>query len=217
MNTKKNAVKSNTRDYILEQAVSLFASHGYSGVSMRDLSSAVGISSAAFYHHFPDKDSLYLEVMNYAFANKAAGIVSALEVDSDPLVRLESFINSFTILMSSDPDFRVLVQRELLDDDETRLELVAKEVFSGPFQAVSSLAEELSPGCDPHMLAVSMVGLVLFHLEITTIRRFLPGGRDQHNSPESIAKHVTQLLVNALFSNQDKSQDKEIKPLEKMT
>jgi AcrR family transcriptional regulator len=34
MNTKKNTVKHNTtRDYILEQAVSLFASHGYSGVS----------------------------------------------------------------------------------------------------------------------------------------------------------------------------------------
>lgn len=194
----RNAKKRDTRMYIIEKAIPMFAARGYSGVSMRHISQAVGISAAALYHHFPDKQKLYFDAMAHAFTDKAEGITEALEDSGTPLERLERFVDSFTGLMGEDPDFRALLQRELLEGDETRLKLVAEQVFSRPFQAMTALAEELAPDCDAHMLAISMAGLVLFHFETAPVRRFLPGGRAEHNDPKNIARHVTKLLLKAL-------------------
>lgn len=201
MKSNRNIEHRDTRTYILEQAISLFAAHGYSGVSMRDLSKAVGISAAALYHHFPDKPSLYLDAMEYVFADKAEGITMALDGNGAPLERLEQFVTRFVELMGNDPNFRALLQRELLDGDEARLKLLAERVFIGPFQAITGLAEDLAPDCDPHMLAISMAGLVLFHFETAPIRRFLPGGQSKHNDLKVVAQHVTRLLSKALGEN----------------
>jgi hypothetical protein len=48
------------------------------------------------------------------------------------------------------------------------------------------------------MVAISIASLILYHLETTPIRRYLPGGKAKHNKPAVIADHVTQLLLNGL-------------------
>lgn len=192
-----------THAYILEQAVFLFAKKGYNGVSMRDLSKAVGLSAAALYYHFTDKETLYLEVMKYAFKDKAAAIVQALNIQDSPQKRLEIFLERFIHLISADPDFRALVQWELLDNDETRLKIMAERIFLEPFQGVIKLAKELAPKVDPHMLTVSIIGLVMFHFETASIRRFLPGWQPEQTDPEILSGHLTQLLIGSLAISPD--------------
>ncbi|MEA3412465.1 MAG: TetR/AcrR family transcriptional regulator [Pseudomonadota bacterium] len=198
LQAQRSESASRTAHEILDKAIPLFARAGYSGVSMRNIAGAVGITQAALYHHYPDKENLYLAAMAHAFADKAAGITAALQSDGTAMERFERFIVSFTQLMASDPDFRALLQRELLDGDETRLELLAEQVFVEPFRAMTGLARDLAPDCDPHLLAISMAGLVLFHFETAPIRRFLPGGAKRHNDPKVVAKHVLRLLGGAL-------------------
>ncbi|MGB0713784.1 MAG: TetR/AcrR family transcriptional regulator, partial [Gammaproteobacteria bacterium] len=187
-----------TRTSILETAKKLFADHGYGGVSVRDIASVCGIKAPSLYHHFPDKQTLYLATMEYAFADKAAEIVSAVGREGTPKERLSDFVERFTCLMAADPEFRRLLHRELLDGDETRLRLTAKQVFEKPFTAITGLAEELMPGCDPHLLAISLAGLILFHFETAPVRPFLPGVRPEHDDPSIIADHVTSLLSRAM-------------------
>jgi hypothetical protein len=140
--------------------------------------------------------------MAYAFADKARGISETARAPGSPEARLHRFIDRFTALMAEDPDFRRLLQRELLDGDENRLRLVAQQVFREPFGAISALAQDLDPECDPHMLAISMAGLVLFHFETAPVRRFLPGMRVEQDSPSVIAEHVKRLLSRALAREQ---------------
>ncbi|NPV55792.1 MAG: TetR/AcrR family transcriptional regulator [Anaerolineae bacterium] len=52
------------RDRILHAAVRLFAARGYHGVSMREIADACGISKAALYYHFQDKQALFLDILN---------------------------------------------------------------------------------------------------------------------------------------------------------
>ena len=191
-------VKPKSKTDILDLAIPLFAKSGYAGVSMRDIANVVGIKAASLYHHFPDKQSLYLQAMARAFEDKAQGFAEALTVTGTPKKRLAGFVQIFTTLMSKDPYFRLLLQRELLDGDEQRLKLLAKEVFREPFIAMEELAEELVPGCDTHMAAMSIASLILYHLETAPIRRYLPGGKARHNKPDVIADHVTRLLLNGL-------------------
>jgi TetR/AcrR family transcriptional regulator, transcriptional repressor of aconitase len=50
------------RREILGAARSCFARHGYEGATVRRLEEATGLSRGAIFHHFRDKDSLFLAV-----------------------------------------------------------------------------------------------------------------------------------------------------------
>jgi len=195
MPIKKLTDSLDTAVLILDKSLPLFARSGYAGVSMRDIAKAVGISGAALYHHYPDKQSLYVAAMGHSFADKASGIQSSLDNTGTPEQRLERFVTNFTKQMASDPDFRALLHRELLDGDEERLKLLAENVFIEPFKAIKQLAQEMALDCDAHLLAISMAGLILFHFETESIRRYLPGGLKKHNDPKVIAQHVISLLT----------------------
>ena len=139
-----------------------------------------------------------MAVMEHVFSDKMAAMVTALDTDAPPLERFEQFIRRFVELMGNDNNLRVLLQRELLDGDEVRLKFLAERLFVAPFEAVTSLAKSVSSKTDPYMLAISVVGLVLFHFETATLRNFLPGGDDKRNNYDNITEHVTQLLQMAL-------------------
>ena len=198
MPIKKQPESMDTAQVILDKSIPLFAHSGYAGVSMRDIAKSVGISGAALYHHYPDKQSLYIAAMGRAFAEKASSIKSALDDTGTAEQRLERFITNFTKQMAVDADFRSLLQRELLDGDENRLKLLAENVFIEPFKAIKQLAQEMELDCDAHLLAISMAGLILFHFETESIRRYLPGGFKKHNNPEVIAQHVISLLTGGI-------------------
>lgn len=187
-----------TRTDILDVAIPLFAASGYSGVSMRTIAKQVGISAASLYHHYPDKQSLYLATMERVFADKSEGITSAVDKLGTTEERLYAFVESFTTLMANDPHFRMLFQRELLDGDEERLKLLANKVFGKAFKAMTELSTELDPDGDAHMLAISIAGLVLFHFETAPVRRFLPGNKAKHGKVKVIIEHVYGLLSHLL-------------------
>lgn len=50
------------RQEILAAARACFARHGYEGATVRRLEEATGLSRGAIFHHFRDKDSLFLAV-----------------------------------------------------------------------------------------------------------------------------------------------------------
>jgi len=162
---------------------------------MRDIAAAVGVRAAALYYHFPDKQALYLAAMAHAFTDKSVALTAALTGQDTPLARLDRFVATLAEAMTRDPDLLALLQRERLDGDEVRLKLLTQEVFAEPFRALMGLAKELAPKQDPHLLAVSISALVLFHLETAPLRRFFPGWRATHDRPKRLAQHVCGLLA----------------------
>jgi AcrR family transcriptional regulator len=50
---------------ILTAAESLFAEHGYDGVTLRRITAEAGVNLAAVNYHYSDKQSLYLEILAY--------------------------------------------------------------------------------------------------------------------------------------------------------
>jgi len=195
MEVKITTKPRDTREHILEVAISLFAEQGYSKVSMRNLAKSVGISGASIYHHFPDKQSLYIDAVSHAFSDTAKAMETAFNHTGTPIERLEEFVTCFTELMGNDLDFRKLLHRELLDGDDVRLKLLAERLFIEPFKEVTVLADGLFPNSEPHMMAISIFGLVLFHYETERLRQFLPSTRPEHDQPSTISTHVMQLLT----------------------
>jgi TetR/AcrR family transcriptional regulator, transcriptional repressor for nem operon len=57
-------IMSDTREYIIDQAYSLFLSRSYEAVSISDISKAIGFTKGALYHHFKSKEELFKAVIN---------------------------------------------------------------------------------------------------------------------------------------------------------
>jgi len=58
-----------TRERIFEAAVDLFSRDGFSGVSIREITRAVGIKESSFYNHYHSKEELLNEIFDTYKAN----------------------------------------------------------------------------------------------------------------------------------------------------
>ena len=137
-----------TREAILGSAVELFAESGYSGVSMRDLARACGITPAALYHHFDNKRSLYVESIKHSFKERTQGLEKMLEQTDSGEQTVRSIMGWFTDLIAGDVIFRRLLHRELLDGDAERLRLITEQVLREPFERITRTVEQVYPKMD---------------------------------------------------------------------
>ena len=60
-------LKVKKRDVILEVAADLFLHHGYDGTGIEQIIITAETSRGGLYHHFKNKDALYLAVLNQLF------------------------------------------------------------------------------------------------------------------------------------------------------
>ena len=175
----------------------MFAQKGYSGLSMRQLALSVDLSVAAIYHHFPDKNALYLDAVRFAFSDKEEVFDQVWKSNCSAEEKLGRFIRSFVDVMLQDRDFHKLMQREILEADPERMQLLAQGVFNSQFCLLMQLAKELAPEQNAHLLATSVIGLAKYYIEYQPLLKYFPGWKPEHEIPEFIAAHITTLLLNS--------------------
>lgn len=66
-----------SRAAILEAAKRLFMEEGYRGISMRQIAEAVGVTKAAIYYHFQDKEDLFVAIVEQYLSQMASLIDDA--------------------------------------------------------------------------------------------------------------------------------------------
>jgi TetR/AcrR family transcriptional regulator, transcriptional repressor for nem operon len=66
LHTKRSVctVMSETREYIIDQSYRLFLSRSYEAVSISEISKAIGFTKGALYHHFKNKEELFMAVID---------------------------------------------------------------------------------------------------------------------------------------------------------
>ncbi len=60
----KKSKGERTKRKILDAATLLFNENGYHKTSIQDICEKAGVSKGAFFHHFPTKELLFLEILN---------------------------------------------------------------------------------------------------------------------------------------------------------
>ena len=68
-----------TRSRILEAAAESFAQNGYDGTGVAEICRRAGVTKGAFYHHFPSKQAVFLELLEQWLA----GLDAQLEATRD--------------------------------------------------------------------------------------------------------------------------------------
>ncbi len=54
-----------TKEKIFDVSIDLFSQYGYDGVSIRQIAGEVGIKESSIYNHYPSKESIIDEILNY--------------------------------------------------------------------------------------------------------------------------------------------------------
>ena len=77
-------------EQILETAKNLFVNEGYHGLSMREIAYALGVSKAALYYYFKDKEELFLAILRIYLddINAALNRILAQPVNCQDQIRL---------------------------------------------------------------------------------------------------------------------------------
>lgn len=80
-----------SRDELLQRCANTFKRLGYHGTTMDALSTACGLTKASFYHHYPNKESLLRDVLEWTHGRlKQSLFAIAYDEALSPRERLES-------------------------------------------------------------------------------------------------------------------------------
>lgn len=86
--------KAATRDRILQAALSVFAEKGYHRGAVDDIVRASGTSKGAVYHHFPNKEALFLALVDDFSARLAGAIATAIEGAHGAIGKVEAALRA---------------------------------------------------------------------------------------------------------------------------
>ena len=146
--TDRNRAKADRHAAILHEAAALFAERGFSGVSLEDIGSAVGVSGPALYRHFANKQALLGAILVEVSERLLSGGRSVITDHDRPADRLDALIAFHVAFALRDADVIRVQDRDLarLSDADRhtvrRLQREYVEVWIGILSAVHPARDE---------------------------------------------------------------------------
>ncbi|MEX1020960.1 MAG: TetR/AcrR family transcriptional regulator [Litorilinea sp.] len=118
---------SNSRTRILDAAKPLFVARGYTALSMRELGAAVGVSKAAIYYHFRDKEALFCALVEQSIAQLETLILAAQRAGPDARRVVRQIVHDILALpMEERAMIRVAMQEMGHMSEDARREFLAQ-------------------------------------------------------------------------------------------
>ena len=122
-----------------EAALTLFASRGYRGTSVRDIAGALDVQGGSLYHWIPSKQRILADLMIDAMAVGVREQQQVLaEAHDDPVDKLRRLVDYHVRFHTIYRREAVIVNRELshLDEPDRSEVLAARDTYEGRFRAV---------------------------------------------------------------------------------
>lgn len=180
---------------ILDAAQGLFARHGYEGLSIRDLAAECGLAKATIYHHFRDKQDIFMNVLTRDAGCVHAQIMAAANKEPDPLSKLRVVVHTYCGLISERRSIVLTTLREVtgMEDKLRRFAMMNKQVFLGPLAAIvqQGIDEGVFRPVDTEMSALSLLGMLHAFVTFQLIAQDREIGSD-------VADHVLSLFLHGI-------------------
>lgn len=151
-------------DEIIEAATDLFYEKGFEKASLRDIALRVGITQAAIYYHFKNKEQILYTIIE-KYANEILSVLDAsLSGDADPLEKLQSVIAQHIIYMETrGKGAKIMIEdKKFLSGDFNRLVRDKEKCVYNFYK--NRLAELQKEGkivaCDLTATTFSMLGMI---------------------------------------------------------
>jgi TetR/AcrR family transcriptional regulator len=185
-----------TREAILHEAVTCFATTGYEGTSLNDIAAGVGIRRPSLLHHFPSKEALYGEVFEHLLSDWFARLDAAVASDRTGWEKVELVLRAGFGYFVDNPAYVRLMRREAIDGG-THLGIDLAAVLRPMFDlAADYFRREMAAGNfhqhDPEQLLITGYGALLSYFSDAP---FLGGLLDRDPlAPDALEQRLDHLL-----------------------
>ncbi len=182
---------SDSRLRIVRAAYPLFVERGYDAVSMQEIADAVPIHKATLYHHFENKDDLFLAVVRMGMSRRHSQVECFIQEGGTAADQLTKV--ALLAFRDSQSEFgRLMTDARMRLSEEQQIQLVERcsdpwTLYEGIF-STATINGEL-PAVAPTLAATMFVGLI--HGQTWSLRT----GRIEQPLDEARAR----LLVDTLF------------------
>jgi len=154
----------NLRQALLDSALRLVQNEGVEGLTLRGAAALAGVSQAAPYRHFADKQALLAAVAEEGFRALTAAMRRAGDAQTDePLARFRAFGLAYVAFATRQPShFRVMFGRAVADHSaHPSLAAAAGEAFDLLLRAIEDCQRAgFARQDDPRRLALSAWSMV---------------------------------------------------------
>ncbi len=110
---RRSQLKSDRRQQLLSAAERLFAERGFLAVRLEDIGAAAGVSGPAIYRHFPNKESLLVELLVSISAGLLAGARAVQDRGAGAAATLDGLIDFHLDFALGEPDLIRIQDRDL--------------------------------------------------------------------------------------------------------
>ena len=201
---RRSQLKSDRRLQLLSAAERLFAERGFLAVRLEDIGAAAGVSGPAIYRHFPNKESLLVELLVGISARLLAGARDVTARSSDAASALDGLIDFHLDFALGEPDLIRIQDRDLAHLPET----AAKQVRKAQRQYVEvwvGVLRELNPEraeTDARLMAHAVFGL------LNSTPHSMKTGDNSRTKPTGVARSraVMRAMTVAALIASDQSQ-----------
>jgi AcrR family transcriptional regulator len=148
-----------TKEQILLNARSLFATHGYDGTSIRQLTSSLNITPAALYYHFASKNDVLEAVAQKLYEGSRTLLEKIEKYDTNPQM-LKQTLSDYYDVLAEDIEVFVLVY----NDAAIQHSPVGKKLRQQAKMFFAHLVGD-NPSVEDRMRAAGSVGIIRLSLQ----------------------------------------------------
>jgi len=166
---KRDESTLNRRRKILDEATKLFYEQGYQKASLRDIAAKVGITQAAIYYHFKNKEEILFNIIEEKSNNLIFLLKSSFSQKKDPLDNLkDAILEHSKTIRSSKSGAKIILEdkRHLSDDLKKHVRDKERIVFNMYKEYLEKLQHAgIVKKCDLGVAALSILGMInwLYH------------------------------------------------------
>jgi len=99
-------VQSDRRETLLKSGERLFAQHGYRQVSIKDITSAVGLGMGSFYTYFPSKEAFYSDILDAIEERGVRELEKRVNGFHSPIFRMKALYRYTTLSLRNNDILR---------------------------------------------------------------------------------------------------------------
>lgn len=97
------------REAIMDAAMHLFGKQGYSGTSMRDIASAVGVLPGSLYAHIESKEALLVDIVDDGIHRFLSAVRPHVESDVTAPEKLRAMVIAHVAVVADNPERSLVV------------------------------------------------------------------------------------------------------------
>jgi AcrR family transcriptional regulator len=109
-------VAEHTKQTMVETALRVFATHGFEGISLREMAGEMGTTHGLIRHYFGTKDGLWQAAVDHAVARYAAALAPHIARVADdltePVALAKDVVHNFLLVSAHYPDLLRIILHE---------------------------------------------------------------------------------------------------------